>query len=67
MEVKSIVQSKSTDKLIIIQEILESIKNSLPDMTLAKITEVKIDWQSMECGVYDELMVCPTLTIKFNS
>lgn len=67
MEVKSIVQSKSTDKLIIIQEILESIKNSLPDMTLAKITEVKIDWQSMECGVYDERMVCPTLTIKFNS
>jgi hypothetical protein len=63
MSVTSIIQSKSTDKLIIIQEILEAMKNSLGDMALNYIEEVKIDWQSVSVG--DEELACPTLTIKF--
>lgn len=58
------VGSKSTDKLIIIQEIVADLKNSLPEDTIKDIQEIEIGWQSVDTG--EDLMAYPCLKIRFH-
>lgn len=60
---KMTTQSKSTDKLIALNDLVKSIFESVPEEQRNKVKVIQLDWKSIPCAV--ETMVVPTLNIEF--
>ena len=60
---KMTTQSKSTDKLIALNDLVKSIFESVPEEQRNKVKVIQLDWKSIPYAV--ETMVVPTLNIEF--
>lgn len=58
-------ESKSTDKLEIMENIIGKISDEVPEDKMEKLKSVIILWEGVSLGEGREAAICPCLKIEF--